>query len=315
MTHKDRKPTSPVHRCTLRRLTPILPAAFLSLSLCPVAAHAQGGGGLTGDLSYTRGSGSGGYGSHTLAATIEPAALPLSLGFDATQNTVDSVESSTQLGATVGWRVSPVWSLAGHVSTLNDDLVNVSGRGLSIAWNLHKLWQGRRTTRLEVERNLYDYSLQSGSDNLNGRIPQQGRTRLDIRQGLSDALEVYMAVENYDYSLDPVDMARALLNRKARRVLVAGKLGDLLDRSQTLGLSWSVADAWNLDVSTSQSSTVIGQNQRLNSVALSYMFHPRSSVTLVYSDSGSDTVTSPSGVPLVPSQSDSTVELGLKWLF
>lgn len=306
MTPKDCRLTSPIHP---------LRTAVLLLSLCVVAAHAQSRGGLTGDVSYTRGGGSGGYGSHTLAATIEPTTVPLSLGIDATQNTVDNEESSTQVGMTVGWRASPVWSLAGHLSTLNDDLVNVNGRGLSMAWNLHKLWQGRRTTRLEAERNLYDYSLQSGSANLNGRIPQQGRTRLDIRQGLSDALDVYMAAENFDYSIDPVDMARALLSRKARRVVVAGKLGDLMDRSRTLGLSWSVADAWNLDVSTSQSSTVIGQNQRLNSLALSYMFHPRSSVTLVYSASQSDAVASPSGVTLLPSQSDSTVELGLKWLF
>lgn len=317
MICKHRTATSRLHRISHIRLVPTVCAVAMMVVLCATGAQAQGNGrgGISGDLSYTRGSGSSGYGSHSLTANIEPGALPLSLGLDATQSTVDNVETSTQLGATVGWRVSPLWSLTGHLSTLNDDLINVNGHGLSIAWNLHKIWQGRRITRLEVERGLYDYALQSGSEKFNGRIPQQGRTRLDFLQGLGDTVDAYMALENYDYSLDPVDLARALLSRKVRRVVFAGKLGDLLDRSQTLGLSWNVASAWNLDFSTSQSSTVVGQDQRQNVIALSYMFHPRSSVSLVYADSSSDALNSSTGVQLLPQQNDSTVELGVKWLF
>ena len=51
MTPKDCRLTSPIHP---------LRTAVLLLSLCVVAAHAQSRGGLTGDVSYTRGGGSGG---------------------------------------------------------------------------------------------------------------------------------------------------------------------------------------------------------------------------------------------------------------
>ncbi len=283
--------------------------------LCAGAVHAQGEGGVSGDLSYTRGSGSGGYGSHSVAASIEPAVLPLSLGFNATQGLVDSAEVSTQVGASVGWRVSPLWSVNANLSTTNDDLFNVSGRGLAMAWNLNKLWQGKLTTRLELERAVSDYSLQKGTQNLSGRVPQQRRTRLDLRQGLSDAVDVYAGLEIYDYSQDPEALARALLNRKVRRVAAAGMLGDLSERSQTLGLNWNVAEAWSLDLSTGLSSTVIGQNQRQRAVVVNYMFHPRSSVTLTWSDSSSDAVARPNGASLAPAQSDSSVEMGLRWLF
>ncbi len=180
---------------------------------------------------------------------------------------------------------------------------------------MHKLWQGRRSTRLEVGRNVFDYSLQRGTRSLAGRIPQQRSTRLDVRQGLSNAVDVYVGLETYDYSQDPVDLARALLSRKVRRVAAAGMLGDLSDRSQTVGLYWSLADAWSLDVSTSQSNSVMGQNQRQATVALNYMFHPRASVSLTWSGSSTDVVTSPGGVLVSPAQSDSSAELGMRWQF
>lgn len=301
--------------CRLHRLTPMLAVAGLALNLCAGAAQAQDQGGLSGDFSYTHGSGSGGFGSHSVAVNIEPKSRPLSLGFYATQSRVDSAEVSTQVGASAGWRVSPVWSLAANLSTTNDELLNVSERGLSVAWNLHKLWQGRRTTRLEVERTVSDYSPQHGTTILNGRIPQQQRTRWDLRQGLSDSVDVYLGLETFDYSQDPVDLARALLSRKVRRVAAAGMLGDLSDRRQTVGLNWSLADAWSLDVSTGLSTTVVGQNQRQGTVAVNYLFHPRSSVSLTWSGSSTDALTSPAGLLVSPAQSDSSVELGIRWLF
>jgi hypothetical protein len=301
--------------CKLRRSTHLLAVAGLALNLCAGLAQAQDQGGLTGDFSYTHGSGSGGYRSHSVAANIEPNGRPLSLGFNATQSLVDSAEVSTQVGASVGWRVSPLWSVDANLSTTNDDLLNVSARGLSVTWNLHKLWQGKRTTRLELGRNVSDYSLQRDSQNLNNRIPQQRRSRLDLRQGLSDAVDVYVGLETYDYSQDPVDLARALLNRKVRRVAAAGMLGDLSDRHQTVGVSWSLADAWSLDVSAGLSNTVVGQNQRHKSVVLNYLFHPRSSASLAWSDNSSEALTTPNGITVSPAQSDSSVELGLRWLF
>jgi hypothetical protein len=290
-------------------------AAGLVCVLCAGAVHAQGQGGLSGDLSYTRGSGSGGYGSHSVAASIEPAVLPLTLGFNATQGLVDSAEVSTQVGVSMGWRVSPLWTVTANLSTTNDDLFNVSARGLAVAWNLNKLWQGKLTTRLELERTVSDYSLQKGTQNLSGSVPQQRRTRLDLRQGLSDAADVYVGLETYDYSQDPEALARALLNRKVRRVAAAGMLGDLSDRSQTVGLNWNLAEAWSLDLSTGLSSTVIGQNQRQRTAVVNYMFHPRSSITLTWSDSSADAMSKPNGAILTPAQSDSTVEMGLRWLF
>lgn len=301
--------------CKLRRSTHLMAVAGLALNLCAGMAQAQDQGGLTGDFSYTHGSGSGGYRSHSVAANIEPNGRPLSLGFNATQSLVDSAEVSTQVGASVGWRVSPVWSVDANLSTTNDDLVNVSARGLSVTWNLHKLWQGKRTTRLELGRNVSDYSLQRDSQNLNNRIPQQRRSRLDLRQGLSDAFDVYVGLETYDYSQDPIELARALLNRKVRRVAAAGMLGDLNELSQTFGVGLSLGEAWNFDVSTTRSSTVMGQNQWQKAISLSYLFHPRASATLGYTSSNSDALLAPGGATLSASQDDSMVELGIRWLF
>jgi hypothetical protein len=289
--------------------------AVLLLAVAAGSAQAQDSGGLAGDLSYNRGNGSGGYASHSFQANFEPSALPLSLGFNANQSLVNSAEVSTQVGASLGWRVSPMWSFTANLSTTNDELLNVSERGLSVAWNLHKLWQGRSTTRLEVGRKVSDYSLQRGTQSLVGRIPQQRSTRLDVRQGLSDAVEVYVGIETYDYSQDPIDLARALLNRKVRRVAAAGMLGDLSDRSQTVGLNWSLADAWSLDVSAGLSNTVMGQGQRQKTLGLNYMFHPRALVSLTWSDSSSDALINASGVTVSPSQSDSSVDMSLRWLF
>jgi hypothetical protein len=92
-------------------------------------------------------------------------------------------------------------------------------------------------------------------------------------------------------------------------------LGDLSDRSQTMGLNWSLADAWSLDVSAGLSNTVMGQGQRQKTLGLNYMFHPRALVSLTWSDSSSDALINASGVTVSPSQSDSSVDMSLRWLF
>lgn len=295
--------------------TSFLVLAGLLLSLSAGSSLAQGSAGLAGDFSYARSSGTGGYVANNLAVSLEPGAAPITLGLNAIQSLVDGTEVSTQVAGSLAWRVSPLWSLTGHLTTTNDDLLNVNGRGVSIAWNLHKLWQGNRMTRVELERTLSDYSLQKGVQNASGRIPQQQRTRLDVRQGLGDAVEVYAGLEVVDYSQDPMDLARALLSRKVRRVAAAGMLGDLSDRSQTLGLHWNLSESWAVDVSAGLANTVVGQNQRQRTLALSYLLHPRMSASLTWSDSNVDTLNAPNGLTLAPSQTDSTVELGLRWLF
>ncbi len=296
------------------RLARVLGVVAMCIGVAQVQAQNHSGG-LTGDMSYTLGNGSNGYASHSLTTNLEHGALPLSLGLDATQSTLNGIEASMQANLTLGWNPSSMWSLAAHLSTMNDDLIKVNGRGLSVGANLHPLWQGRLSTHLELERDLNDYSVPNAPAALNDRIPNQGRTRLDIRQGVNDVLEVYWGLELYDYSSDPVDLARALLLRKVKRVTMAGKLGDLLDRSQTLGVSWSMSDAWNMDVSITPSRTVIGQNQQQKTITLSYLFLPKASVSFAYSDSNSDALTGPNGAKLAASQTDSTLELGLKWSF
>lgn len=299
------------HRLKLSSLA----GSVLVLALCASASQAQDQGGLAGDLSYARSGGTGGFGAHSLAIAIEPAGAPLTLGFQAIQSLVDGTEVSTQVGASAGWKVSPLWSVSAQLSTTSDDLLHVNERGVAVAWNLHTLWQSKRATRLELERTVFDYSLQKGVQNVSGRIPQQRRTRLDIRQGLGDVVEVYADLEVYDYSQDPMDLARALLSRKVRRVAAAGMLGDLAERSQRLGLNWNLAESWGLDASTGWGNTVVGQDQRQRTLALSYLFHPRASASLTWSDSSADVLKAPNGLTLAPAQADSTVELGVRWSF
>jgi hypothetical protein len=112
--------------------------------------------------------------------------LPLSLGFNATQGLVDSAEVSTQVGASVGWRVSPrVVGCNANLSTTNDDLFNVSERGLSMAWNLNKLWQGKLHHAPGIgARGVRLQPAKRDSTNLNGRVPQQRRTRLGPAPGV-----------------------------------------------------------------------------------------------------------------------------------
>lgn len=295
-------------------MTVCLPIASSAMAQTPPISNVPAQG-IQADFGYTRGSGSGGFTSNALTSQIDFVALPVALGLDATQNLVDGVESSTQVGTDLTWRVTPLFSVTANLSTSNDELLNVSGRGLAVAWKLNRLWQGERVTRVAWQRDLYDYSLQSGAAGVGSRIPQQQRTRLDLRQGLTPTLEASISVDLYDYSRDPMDLARALLNRKVRRVGMANKLGDLLDRSHSLGLSWSPATEWNLDLSTTQSATVVGQNQRLWSAALSHVIHPRASVSIGYSDGRTDALVTPAGLVVSPQQNDSTVELGVKWLY
>lgn len=269
---------------------------------------------LSGDWSYARASGSNGYAANTVGVSATWGQLPVTVALDGTQSLVDAVETGTQFAASASWKVSPFWSVTPRVSTANDALSNVTGRGVALNWRLHRLWGGKRATRLEWGRDVYDYGLHSGA--LAGRLPQQTQTHLELQQDLTDAVLVSVGWDFYTYSSDPVDLARALLKRQARRAVGAvSRLGDLLDRSQSLGLNVALGSSWSVDLSTLRSSTVVGQDQQQWNLGLSWMWHPRSAVFLTYSDARSDATYAPTGLLLAPAQSDSTVEVGMRWLY
>ena len=66
---------------------------------------------------------------------------------------------------------------------------------------------------------------------------------------------------------------------------------------------------------TSRCNTVVGQNQRHKTVVLNYLFHPLYSLSFIWADNSSEALNTPNGITVSPAQSDSTVELGLRWLF
>lgn len=119
------------------------------------------------------------------AATVGPTGLPVVVGLDLSQNLLENVETSMQLGTTLSWQASPLWTVAGNLTISSDEIIHVNGHGVSVAWNLNRIWQGNNSTRLELARDLYDYSSQTGVSALNSHIPQQGRTRTKAAQSLA----------------------------------------------------------------------------------------------------------------------------------
>lgn len=296
-------------------------ACLVSAALVGPPAWAQapsrsaGASGLSADFSYARSSGNAGYSANAMTVNLEFAALPLALGLDGVQSLTDSQETSTQVGASAKWRVFDWMSVTAKLATANDELVNVNTRGLALAWNLHRLWQGKRSTRLELGHDISDYSLHSGASALSARIPQQRRTSIELLQGVTPDFDLYGSAEWYTYSRDPQDLARALISRKVRRFALASKLGNLTDWGLTLGAGWSLGSDWNLDLAVGRSSSVIGQNQSQWNGTLSYAFHPRASISVGYAASRVEALTSVQGQTLSPQQDDSTVEVGLRWLY
>lgn len=301
------------------RNPPFAPSAVvlvLSASLVgPVAAQVTPSRpSLSGDWSYSRASGSDGYAANSLGVSASWGQLPVTLTLDATQNLVDAVETGTQIAASASWKVSPLWSVTPRASTASDATTNVTGRGLAVNWRLHRLWSGKRATRLELGRDVYDYALQSGA--WAGRLPQQTQTHIELQQELTPALMITAGWDTYAYSSDPADLARILVKRKVRRAVgAASRLGDMMDQSQSLGLNVALGQDWSVDVSALRSRTVIGQEQRQWNLGLSWMWHPRSALTLSYGDAHSDAVYAPTGLQLSPAQSDSSMELGIRWLY
>ena len=109
---------------------------------------------MQGDVSYTRGSGSGGYSSNSLAATVGPSGLPVVIGLDLSQSLLENMETSMQLGATQELGRSPtIGELATATRASEEEVVEAVEAGR--AFNTRSIdLASPHSPPVEVERAL-----------------------------------------------------------------------------------------------------------------------------------------------------------------
>jgi hypothetical protein len=281
----------------------------LAVGAVQLSAHAET------SVSYTLGNSTGGYVSHAIEAGVDIKVIPVEVRVDATVANSGDTEVLNQYGVALTWRPIPLVSLKYRRSGVKDTIFNVSGNELGASLYFDGLLKDKLETRLDFGFTALDYGLRANLPAAEGLVPDQRRQSFGFRQDLTPGLSLYATYEQYSYSLDPVAIARFLVTRRKPRVNAAFSLVDFPDRARSYGVSWGATDKLDLDMSVSQSDSVIAQQQRTLRLAGTWAVNSKANLTLAFSQTVTGGIFLPSGVPLIDEQRGSTVELTLGWNF
>lgn len=284
-------------------------AGGLVLSAMALGAQAET------SASYTLANSTGDYVSHGIDAGFDFRGAPFEVRLDATVANAGGTEVLSQYGLAASWRVAPLLAIKYRRSGVKDTVFNVNGQELGVSVHLDGFLGAKLETRLDFGAAVMDYGLKADLPALAGLVPDQRRHSFGIRQDVTQGLSLYATYEQYGYSLDPVAVARFLVNRRKPRVNAAFSLVDFPDRARSYGMSWGALDKLDLDVSFAQSDSVIAQRQQTLRVAGTWAVTSKVDVTLAVSQTNTDPILRPNGVPLVEEQRGSTFELTLGWNF
>ena len=300
----------------LHLLSPAVPAiacprqlAALLLALASTCAQAQS------SISYSVGTGAGDYRSQALGGGIAPASWPVQLDADLLQARESGAKVMDQYGLSVAWPLASAWSLRYRWSNQKDTVFTVDGHDIGVTLRADKLWAGELETRVDLGMALFDYSGRNATAAQSRLLPDQRRHSLGLRQDINKTLGVYATYDQYQYSRDPVALARLLANSRRPRAGAAYALASFASHGRTAGMTWAATDTLDIDISWGRTHTVLRQQQDVARIAATLSATRNASVTLAYSDNRNSAVQKPAGGTFIAADRSSALDLSLAWVF
>lgn len=290
---------------------PNLPKSLSVAVLILLALDVRAGG----EAEYTLGFGADVYRSHDLNASVDLFGLPLRAEFAGFIATSRQQEIVNQRSFGLGWSPWSWGSVAYHQMTVAEDLFDVDGDEYDLSLNLESLWSGTRQTRIDLGYGKYSYAPNvdlSSRPALLSLVPEQRRRSVGLEQDIVDRLSVRLAYEEFEYTKDPVQLARAIVRRLNRPNNAVFELIAFPDRGGSVGVNWRATDQIALDLSQQRTITVLDQKLENTRLGASYKINNNVRLGAAASHSRSEAIKSGAGATLIAESSNTFYELSLK---
>lgn len=286
--------------------------AFLMLVLAMEAAHANS------NVALTYSSGADDYDAYGVNANIDIFTLPLQANVDYFTSSLNNANTTKETGIGLTWR--PVtWASSNYRhSKINDDTFDVQGDEIGAGMNFNHFWKSDLITRLDIGFGAFDYTanarpvVQAVISNL---VPDQRRYHVGISQDITQDVTIYGSHETYQYSKDPVFLARFLIRRTGFVSQGPSALLSFPDKNNTIGMEWRSTEKATFNLSYSRTDTVINQKQESGKLGVNYQINAPLSANFSVSRARSDAVRNLAGVIVLPSSMGTTVELSMGYAF
>lgn len=277
----------------------------MAITLLPVTA-------LAGGVDYSLTGGTDDHVLHQVGIGMGQADrwdMYLSLGSGRSGNR----ETDTRYSLLSRWQVVPAWAVALGTDQAQDEVLRTQGMTAEVHVRVADLAHWEHDASLSLGWRGGINGLRDNSLAVSGQVPDQHSWTLSWSQDLQAGWAWDVQTSVYQYSSDPVVMARALLLLRVPRTGAALGLTGFTARSHALGLQWQATPAVLVHTSVQHTSTVFGQIQRSLQSSFSVPVGASGLVSLTLGHHRSDAVNRPNGVEVVPMQTSNTLGLGYAW--
>lgn len=265
--------------------------------------------------ALTYGSGPDGYRSYSFTGDVDLSkTVKLSLDHFLAQAT--GVKDMRQTGLGLSWQAVEPVSANYRYSETNDGIFAVKGNEGGLSFALDTLWQGELQTSFDLGYGSFKYK----SDNpqtvaASNFVLTQTRNSYGLSQDLTSSLTLYGSHDQYKYDRDVKALALFLLKRTRNTSKAAFSLLAFPDKTNTLGMGWRAADALNLDVSFSKTTTLLDQQLKNTRLGIDHQAGDSLNLGIAVTRSTASAMVNNSGVTVQPETRDNYWELTAGWSF
>jgi hypothetical protein len=260
----------------MQRISPLQRPAigFISAVILPAmfsAAHSE----VNTGFAYS--SGPDGYRSRELSVSTDLPRLPVV--FEAKEFVAHGASGQIMNEQTFGliWNVSDRFSVGYRHQNGHGDLMNVLSQELSTSFDFASLISQKNPTRFDIHYTETTYD-PNASDPvakaaIKAMLPEVKQYTLGIHQGMGDNWDFSLSYDDYQYSKDPVDVARQMLRRVKRPNNGIFEIIGFPDRSTSAGVTWKPIAPLSLDLSFRSTTSVLNQSQDNVRLGMNYQFN------------------------------------------
>lgn len=267
------------------------------------------------DSGLTYGSGPDGFRSYAFRANVD-LAKTLELNLDYFFAKATGVENTREVGAGLTWYATELVSGNYRHSVVNDGTFEVKGNEGGLSFALDTLWQGELRTTLDLGYGAFKFKVANPQSTAASNFAlTQNRNSIGLSQDIASSFSVYGSHDQYKYDKN-LDVSILLLLRN--RPLLMSKTLALLafpDKTNTLGMTWKMTDALNLDLSSAKTTTLLEQEQKSTKLAVDYQISDNLSIVAAVTRVSSSAILGPFGGTVQPATQDTYSEFSVGWGF
>ncbi len=278
--------------------------ALVAFSALPALAE------VGADIVYT--SGPDKYHAYEVRADADIPNLPLNVELSNFVARQDHTEVANELAFGINWKVNRWLDLGVKKRRVDTEVFDMNGRNANVGVKLNPLWNSDLETRFTLGYGDLEYDPNARplvKAALKRIMPEMRQHTLGLSQDITPELNVSISFDEYRYTKDPVQVARAIIRRVKRPNSGVFELIGFPDRSASIATNWMASEKIAFDLSYAQTMTVLDQRQGSLRFGMSYQATPNVLLGCAVQQASSGRLKRPNGEVFVESSKTNYLEV------